>query len=143
MGGQAGMGGAGQAVADGAAYRRAEFRFRRRDPQIAGKGDVQAASNREALDGGDGDLRQLFESGAVAIHLVLVGDALRAVLEHAVALGGSSISDYRDGNGNPGYFQIHHAVYDRDGQPCGRCGAIIKRLTLGGRSSFYCPTCQR
>lgn len=75
--------------------------------------------------------------------LARLAEALRAVLERAVTLGGSSISDYRDGNGNPGYFQIHHAVYDRDGQPCGRCGAAIKRQVLGGRSSFYCPTCQR
>ena len=75
--------------------------------------------------------------------LARLAEALRAVLERAVALGGSSISDYRDGNGNPGYFQIHHAVYDRDGQPCGRCGTPIKRIVLGGRSTFYCPRCQR
>ena len=75
--------------------------------------------------------------------LARLAEALRAVLERAVALGGSSISDYRDGNGNPGYFQIHHAVYDRDGQPCGRCDTPIKRIVLGGRSTFYCPRCQR
>ena len=75
--------------------------------------------------------------------LARLGEALRATLERAVALGGSSISDYRDGNGNAGYFQIHHAVYDRDGQPCGRCQTPIKRLVLGGRSTFYCPRCQR
>ena len=75
--------------------------------------------------------------------LARLAAALRAVLERAVELGGSSISDYRDGNGNPGYFQIHHAVYDRDGQPCGRCTTPIKRIVLGGRSTFYCPRCQR
>ena len=75
--------------------------------------------------------------------LARLGDALREVLERAVALGGSSISDFRDGNGNPGYFQIHHAVYDREGQPCGRCAVPIKRIVVAGRSTFYCPSCQR
>ena len=43
----------------------------------------------------------------------------------------------------PGYFQIHHAVYDRAGEPCRACGTAIKRIVLSGRSSFYCPRCQR
>jgi formamidopyrimidine-DNA glycosylase len=72
-----------------------------------------------------------------------LADALRAVLERAVELGGSSISDYRDANGNPGYFQIHHAVYDRADQPCVTCQTPIKRIVQSGRSSFYCPQCQR
>jgi formamidopyrimidine-DNA glycosylase len=75
--------------------------------------------------------------------LARLGEALNAVLERAVALGGSSISDYRDGNGNPGYFQIHHAVYDRQDQPCGRCATPIKRIVIAGRSTFYCPRCQK
>ena len=69
--------------------------------------------------------------------------ALRSVLEEAVELGGSSISDYRDANGQPGFFQMRHAVYDRDGEPCRTCGARIKRIVQSGRSSFYCPQCQR
>jgi formamidopyrimidine-DNA glycosylase len=69
--------------------------------------------------------------------------AMRQVLERAVELGGSSISDYVDGNGQAGYFQIHHAVYDRFGEPCRTCGAAIKRVVLSGRSTFYCPACQR
>jgi len=75
--------------------------------------------------------------------LTRLADAMRAVLERAVELGGSSISDYRDANGNAGYFQIHHAVYDRDGQPCAKCTTPIKRVVQSGRSSFYCPKCQR
>jgi len=75
--------------------------------------------------------------------LARLADALRTVLERAVELGGSSISDYRDANGNPGYFQIHHAVYDRDGRPCVTCATPIKRVVQSGRSSFYCPRCQR
>jgi len=68
--------------------------------------------------------------------------ATRKVLGNAVRLGGSSISDYRDADGKPGYFQIQHRVYDRRGQPCRRCGAIIRRIVMAGRSTFYCPTCQ-
>jgi len=69
--------------------------------------------------------------------------AARAVLTEAVQLGGSSISDFRDGRGRPGYFQLQLAVYQRKGEPCPRCAAPIKRVTLAGRSSFYCPKCQR
>jgi len=69
--------------------------------------------------------------------------ATRAVLNHAIRLGGSSISDYRDGTGKPGYFQLRLRVYDRAGQPCARCRATVKRTIHAGRSSFYCPSCQR
>lgn len=69
-------------------------------------------------------------------------EAMHAVLERAVALGGSSISDFRDAQGKPGYFQIHHAVYDRAGRPCPRCAAPIRRIVLAGRSTFYCAVCQ-
>ncbi|HVN87913.1 MAG TPA: bifunctional DNA-formamidopyrimidine glycosylase/DNA-(apurinic or apyrimidinic site) lyase [Candidatus Binatia bacterium] len=69
-------------------------------------------------------------------------DALRAVLEEAIDLGGSSISDYRDGDGRPGYFQLRLQVYNREGEPCPACGASIRRVVQSGRSSFYCPKCQ-
>ncbi len=69
-------------------------------------------------------------------------DAMHHVLERAVELGGSSISDFRDVRGKPGYFQIHHAVYDREGQPCPRCTTPVRRLVIVGRSTFYCPSCQ-
>jgi formamidopyrimidine-DNA glycosylase len=69
--------------------------------------------------------------------------AMRAVLTEAVRLGGSSISDFRDGDGKLGYFQMHHRVYDRGGEPCHACGTVIRRVVIGGRSSFYCPRCQR
>ena len=69
--------------------------------------------------------------------------AILEVLEEAVSLGGSSISDYRDGSGKPGYFQMQHRVYDRDGSPCRSCGTEIRRVVLGGRSTFYCVRCQR
>ena len=75
--------------------------------------------------------------------LAQLDQALHSVLSRAVDLGGSSISDFRDVRGKPGYFQIHHAVYDRFGQSCRRCTtATIQRLVLSGRSTFYCPRCQ-
>ena len=69
--------------------------------------------------------------------------AMPQVLAKAVQLGGSSISDYRDANGRPGLFQNRHAVYDRAGEPCRRCGAPIRRIVLSGRGTFYCAKCQR
>jgi formamidopyrimidine-DNA glycosylase len=68
--------------------------------------------------------------------------AIRRVLREAVDLGGSSIADYRDGNGRPGYFQLRLRVYDRAGEPCLQCGATVRRVVQSGRSSFYCPQCQ-
>ncbi len=70
-------------------------------------------------------------------------DATRAVLAHAIELGGSSISDYRDATGRPGYFHLRLSVYDRAGKPCPRCRTPVRRAVHAGRSSFYCPTCQR
>lgn len=72
--------------------------------------------------------------------------AIRSVLEEAVAAGGSSLKDYVHADGTLGYFQHHFAVYDREGQPCRRpaCkGTLIKRIVQSGRSTFYCPSCQR
>lgn len=69
--------------------------------------------------------------------------ATRSVLEDAIARGGSSISDYRDGLGRSGWFQLEHHVYDRAGEPCRRCAVTIRGRVIVGRSSFYCPRCQR
>jgi len=69
--------------------------------------------------------------------------AMHAVLDEAIARGGSSISDYRDGFDRAGSYQDEHAVYDRAGAPCRRCAAPIRGVVIVGRSSFYCPTCQR
>jgi formamidopyrimidine-DNA glycosylase len=68
--------------------------------------------------------------------------ATRVVLEAAIRRGGSSISDYRDGLGREGWFQLRHRVYDRAGNPCRRCGTAIRSRVIVGRSSFYCPRCQ-
>ena len=69
--------------------------------------------------------------------------ALRRVLRQAIRLGGSSVSDYVDGNGERGVFQFEHRVYQRTGQPCVRCQTPIRRIVLAGRGTHYCPTCQK
>ena len=69
--------------------------------------------------------------------------ALRAVLEHAIRLGGSSVSDYVDADGMRGFFQLEHCVYMRTGQPCRQCETPIRRIVVAGRGTHYCPQCQR
>ena len=69
--------------------------------------------------------------------------AVREVLREAIALGGSSISDYVDADGEEGFFQLQHRVYGREGEPCLACGTAIRRVVLGGRSSHYCSKCQQ
>ncbi len=69
--------------------------------------------------------------------------AVREVLREAIALGGSSIADYVDADGEEGYFQLQHRVYGREGAPCLACGTAIRRVVLAGRSSHYCSKCQK
>jgi formamidopyrimidine-DNA glycosylase len=69
--------------------------------------------------------------------------AVREVLREAIALGGSSISDYVDADGEEGFFQLQHRVYGREGEPCLVCGTEIRRVVLAGRSSHYCSKCQK
>lgn len=69
--------------------------------------------------------------------------ALREVLEHAIRLGGSSVSDYVDAEGVRGFFQLEHCVYLRTGQPCRQCLRPIRRIILAGRGTHYCSHCQR
>jgi len=69
--------------------------------------------------------------------------ALRKVLEHAIQLGGSSVSDYVDADGARGFFQLEHCVYKRDDLPCRLCQIPIRRIVLTGRGTHYCPKCQR
>jgi len=71
--------------------------------------------------------------------------AIKAVLRDAIKAGGSSLRDYKKADGKLGYFQHHFAVYDRTGEPCPKkgCGGTVKRLVQSGRSTFYCPTCQK
>ena len=71
--------------------------------------------------------------------------AIKAVLEDAIKAGGSSLRDYRRANGELGEFQHRFKVYGREGKPCSRkgCGGTVRRIVQGGRSTFYCPICQR
>ena len=69
--------------------------------------------------------------------------ALREVLNEAIALGGSSVSDYVDAEGREGFFQLQHRVYGREGEPCRVCATPIKRVIIAGRSSHYCAKCQK
>ena len=69
--------------------------------------------------------------------------AIKEVLTEAIALGGSSISDYVDADGEEGFFQLQHRVYGREGEPCLVCKTPIKRIVIAGRSSHYCPKCQK
>ncbi|MBN1938626.1 MAG: bifunctional DNA-formamidopyrimidine glycosylase/DNA-(apurinic or apyrimidinic site) lyase, partial [Candidatus Aminicenantes bacterium] len=69
--------------------------------------------------------------------------ALRRILKAAIAAGGSSVRDYRSVDGGIGDFQTRHNVYGRAGEKCRRCGGTVKRIVVGGRSTFFCPSCQR
>ena len=70
-------------------------------------------------------------------------EAVRSVLNDAIAAGGTTFRDFRDSNGEPGYFVQKLDVYDRAGQACRKCKTPIKRLVIGQRSSYYCPRCQK
>jgi formamidopyrimidine-DNA glycosylase len=70
-------------------------------------------------------------------------DGMVAVLTEAIAAGGSSISDYVDGQGRKGFFQMAHRVYQRTGEPCAACGTAIRRILVAQRSSHFCPRCQK
>lgn len=75
--------------------------------------------------------------------LAKLWQSLRNVLEHAIRLGGSSVSDYVDANGVRGFFQLEHCVYQRGGLPCRNCETPIRRIVVAGRGTHYCPQCQR
>jgi formamidopyrimidine-DNA glycosylase len=67
---------------------------------------------------------------------------VRAVLQRAIAAGGTTLRDFQNVAGKPGYFLQELAVYGRAGQKCRNCGGEIQGMRIGGRSSFYCPNCQ-
>jgi formamidopyrimidine-DNA glycosylase len=69
--------------------------------------------------------------------------AVRDTLAQALALGGSTLRDFRDAHGMSGGFQLQAQVYGREGEPCPRCGAPVRRRLIGQRSTYYCAACQR
>jgi formamidopyrimidine-DNA glycosylase len=70
-------------------------------------------------------------------------DAVRKVLEDAIAAGGTTLRDFVDSAGNPGYFSQRLRVYGRQDEACEQCGASVRSRVIGQRSTFYCPRCQR
>jgi formamidopyrimidine-DNA glycosylase len=76
---------------------------------------------------------------------VALVDAIKAVLKDAIEAGGSSLRDHRRTDGDLGHFQHNFRVYDREGKPCATkgCGGTVKRIVQNGRSTFYCPSCQK
>ena len=69
--------------------------------------------------------------------------AVVEVLSSAIEQGGTTLNDFADAGGNPGYFRVDLEVYGREGEPCSRCSRPIRRRVLSNRSTFYCPGCQR
>lgn len=83
--------------------------------------------------------------GAPRKEAMRLAHSIRTVLEEAIAAGGSSLRDHRQADGSLGYFQHNFAVYSRAGESCPneKCKGIIEKRTQNGRSTFYCPRCQR
>lgn len=69
--------------------------------------------------------------------------AIKAVLEKAIAEGGTTLKDFVNGDGQPGYFQQELLVYGRSGKPCSECKRLLKEIRIAQRSTVYCPACQR
>jgi formamidopyrimidine-DNA glycosylase len=115
---------------------------------------IKAALLNQTLLSGVGNIyadESLFHAGIrprrragrlTASELEKLRKALRDVLQHAIRLGGSSVSDYVDAEGVRGFFQLEHCVYQRAGEPCRRCGGLIRRVLVAGRSTHYCANCQ-
>lgn len=69
--------------------------------------------------------------------------AIREVLTASIEMGGTTLRDFLNESGEPGYFKQTLRVYDREGEPCRTCGTLVKRIVLGQRSTFFCPKCQK
>lgn len=85
------------------------------------------------------------KSGKATAKTAALVAAIKKVLEDAIRAGGSTLRDYRKADGRIGRFQMRFKVYGREGKPCSKknCGGTIRRIVQGGRSTFYCPACQR
>jgi formamidopyrimidine-DNA glycosylase len=83
--------------------------------------------------------------GQATDHAKRLVAAIHAVLNQAIKAGGSSLRDHRQTTGELGYFQHSFAVYDREGEPCqtAKCSGVVRRFTQNGRSTFWCPKCQK
>jgi len=107
--------------------------------RVAGIGNIYADETLHRA--GVNPLRRLDELTPAEIERM--HSALREVLSEAISRGGSSVSDYVDLRGERGSFQEIHRVYRREGEDCPACGAAIRREIVSGRSTYFCPKCQR
>jgi formamidopyrimidine-DNA glycosylase len=106
--------------------------------KVAGVGNIYAD---EALF--RAELHPLSPAGSIKPeHAEALRDAVVAALEAGIEAGGSSIDDYRDARGEKGSMQDEFLVHTREGKDCPRCGATIVRIVVGGRSTYFCPSCQ-
>ena len=127
-----------------------EFRTRLRR-----KAGVKALLLNQAFLAGLGNIYADESLFAAGIHPLAVAErlskaraeklyqAIRGILTHAIQLGGSSISDYVNGRGERGWFQMEHRVYGREDQPCANCGRPIRKILVAQRGTHYCPHCQK
>ena len=119
------------------------------------KTPIKAALLNQSLLHGVGNIyadESLFRAGVrprrqagrlTRAELLKLRKELVTVLNHAIRLGGSSVSDYVDADGVRGFFQLEHMVYGRAGETCRECGVGLKKIVVGGRTTVYCPVCQR
>ena len=77
------------------------------------------------------------------MELAKLHKSLQQVLARAIKVGGSSVSDYVDAAGVKGFFQLEHKVYGRAGETCRDCETKLKKIVVGGRTTVYCPQCQK
>jgi formamidopyrimidine-DNA glycosylase len=114
---------------------------------VAGLGNIYVceALNRARLSPLRSASTLATRGGKAAPRAHVLVDAIKAVLQDAIKAGGSSLRDHRRTDGELGDFQHNFRVYDREGKPCPtpRCRGTIKRIVQGGRSTFYCPACQK
>jgi formamidopyrimidine-DNA glycosylase len=114
---------------------------------VAGLGNIYVceALFRARLDPFKGASRLATKTGKPTPHAARLAAEIKAVLRDAIRAGGSTLRDYKQADGSLGSFQKEFGVYGREGEPCSRpgCRGIVRRKTQGGRSTFWCPTCQR
>jgi len=114
---------------------------------VAGLGNIYVceALFRAGLNPWSGARRLSTRRGEATPAADRLAAAIKAVLTDAILAGGSTLRDYRQTNGDAGAFQDKFAVYGREGEPCAkpRCRGTVRRKTQAGRSTFYCPACQR
>lgn len=89
-------------------------------------------------------IRPTKEAGKVSKnHLTQLTQEIKDVLSEAITQGGTTLRDFLNENGNPGYFKQRLNVYDREGEPCRTCGSEVQKIVISARSTFYCSKCQR